>query len=671
MLRDGKWTKIQARELVPGDIIRVRLGDLVPADAKILEGTVEVDQSALTGESMAVEKGEGDVLFSGSVVRRGGEATCIVMLTGSHTYFGKTTELVKNAGSKSHIESLIFGIVRNLIILDIVLVLGIIAFSLLEHVSINQVLPFSLVVLIASVPVALPATFTIAMAIGALEMSKKGVLVTRLNAIEDAASMDVICMDKTGTITENRLRVVKPRAYKGSDEELIMYACLASDEASQDPIDLAIISYAKEQHISVNYANRTEFKPFDPSTKRTEAVIDMNGKKLTIIKGAPPQVVAKLCKRKYEEIEQDVESYASRGFRVIAVAVGGKELELLGIIPLYDKPRPDSKELITELNSFGVHAKMVTGDNYAIAKEVGAEVGMEGHVCTVQDIKEGKDSIDDCSIFAEVFPEDKFLIVKGLQDGGHVTGMTGGDGVNDAPALKQAEVGIAVSNATDVAKASASIVLTHEGISDIVEAVKSGRRIYQRMLTYTLNKIMKTMQVVIFLTTSFLVVRFFVTTPFDVILLLFANDFVTMSIATDNVRYSMKPERWNVKALTMSSGILSALLVLEGFIVLWLGLKLGLRPSGIHTLVFDTLVFSGLFTVLMVRERKRFWHSMPSKWLALSIVIDIIVISSISVAGILVTPIPLMDVLITLAFTFSWMILMDLVKNYVFKYYDL
>ncbi len=668
VLRDGRWTNVQARELVPGDVIHVRLGDIVPADVKVIEGEVEVDQSALTGESLAVEKKEGAILYSGSIIKRG-EAEGLVVTTGAKTYFGKTTELVQNAKVKSHIESLILGIVKYLITIDVTLVLLMVIYSFFTKVPLSNVIPFALVVLIASIPVALPATFTIAMAIGALEMSKKGVLVTRLNAIEDASSMDVLCMDKTGTITENKLYVVDPIVMQGNEEELIRSAVLASEEAGEDPIDKAVINYAKEKGVKVDFSVRKSFTPFDPSTKRSEGIIVENGSEIKVVKGAP-QVVGSLCGMS-DEIKDTIDKLAMRGFRVIAVGKGKEDnLSLLGLLPLYDRPRKDSATLISELKDLGVSVKMITGDNKAIAGEIAKEVRIEGSPCSISDVKEGKEKVDECGVLAEVFPEDKFFVVKSLQKEGHVTGMTG-DGVNDAPALKQAEVGIAVSNATDVAKAAASVVLTHEGIVDIVDAVKSGRRIYQRMLTYTLNKIMKTIQVVIFLTTSFFVFRFFVTTPFDIILLLFANDFVTMSIATDNVRYSKSPEKWNVKPLVMSSAILSTMLVLEGFTGVLISMKLGFSQGEIQTFVFDLLVFSGLFTVLMVRERKRFWHSAPSKWLLLSIIGDILVISLISILGILVSPIPPVSIVYVILLTFGWMVVMDFVKNLVFRKYGL
>ncbi len=352
------------------------------------------------------------------------------------------------------------------------------------------------------------------------------------------------------------------------------------------------------------------------------------------------------------------------------MAAGTDKLEILGVIPLYDPPRKDSRDLITELKQLSVSPVMITGDNSLIAEEVAGEIGLDKKLCNAENIKGNYAGASDCSVFAEVFPEDKYYIVKALQKSGHIVGMTG-DGVNDSPALKQAEFGVAVASATDVAKASASVVLTHSGLTDIVDGIKSGRRIYQRMLTYTLNKIIKVIQIVFFLTLSFFVVGFFVTTAFDVILLIFANDFVTMAIATDNVGYSIKPERWNVNSLISSSVILSAFLVVESFIFLYIGLYAGLRISQIHTFIFDMLVFSGQFTVYMVRERKRFFNSMPSKILLLSSIVDIIIISFISYYGILVTAIPLKFILISIGLTFIWMVFMDTIKNVVFRHYKL
>ena len=668
VLRDKKWVAMPARLLVPGDVVHLRLGDVIPADIKIMDNELEIDQSALTGESLSVTRKKDGTVYSSSIVKRG-EANGLVISTGAKTYFGKTTELVETAKTKSHIEELIMSIVKDLITIDVILVIALIFFSIYAGVSLTDVIPFALVVLIASIPVALPATFTIAMALGALHMSRRGEIVTRLSAIEDAASMDTLCMDKTGTITEDKLTLREPKVYSGDRLGLILYASYASERESEDPIDNAILDFAETNSIKPDYSLRTKFVPFDPAIKRTEAVIQENGVQTRIIKGAP-QMVAGLSEKVPDSYIDDVKYFSSQGFRIISIAAGTDNLEIKGIIPLYDPPRKDSKMLISELKEINVSPVMITGDNRLIAQEVAGEIGLDKKLCDATSARSNAVSSVDCSVFAEVFPEDKYYIVKALQKTGHIVGMTG-DGVNDSPALKQAEFGVAVSSATDVAKASASVVLTHPGLTDIVDGIKSGRRIYQRMLTYTLNKIMKTIQVAFFLTLSFFVVRFFVTTPFDVILLIFANDFVTMSIATDNVGYSLKPEKWNVKSLISSSVILSSMLVIEGFIFLYIGMYSRLGINQLHTFIFDMLVFSGQFTVYMVRERKRFFSSRPSNILLISSVLDILVISLLSYYGILVTAIPPEFIVISIGLTFIWMVFMDSIKNIVFRHYKI
>jgi H+-transporting ATPase len=670
VLRNGSWDQITSTELVPGDVIHVRMGDVVPADVKIEHGEVEVDQSALTGESNPVRRGINREIFSGSIVRKG-EVTGLVVATGAKTLFGHTAELVSSAKSVSHLEKLILSIVKYLAVIDVVLVIGLVAFSFIYNVPLVNAVPFSLVVLIASIPVALPATFTIATAYGAIDLSKKGALVTRLNAVEDAASMDSICFDKTGTLTKNELTVQEPVLFESTREEITKYAMLASDESSLDSIDLAVIKFGKSAGINLEGFRITEFTPFEPSIKRTQAKVETSDGMITVTKGAS-QVLAAMCPGiMINEVMERAKELSLRGYRTIAVAMNdGNSWKFSGLIPLHDPPRDDSKELIGKLKEMGIIPRMITGDSTPIAEEIAKEVGIGQNVSRISDVISGKTKVEECNAFAEVYPEDKFSIVKILQKEGHITGMTG-DGVNDAPALKQAEVGIAVASATDIAKASASIVLTHEGLIDIVSAVEDGRKIFQRMLTYTLNKIIKTVQVAIFLTTSFFIFRFFVTTPFDVILLLFANDFVTMSIATDNVRFSKNPERWNVRSLVGSSFSLAVLIVLESFSILIIGMRLGLNNDQIHTFIFDMLVFSGQFTVYMVRERGRFWNSKPSKWLLSATVADVIFISFISWAGILVTAVPIIDVLLVLALTFVSMAIIDLGKNYVFRHYGL
>ena len=670
VIRDKKWKQIPSAELVPGDVVYVRMGDLVPADLKIIFGEVSVDQSQLTGESVPVRRTSNEVIFSGSVLNRG-EANCVVLFTGSKTMYGRTAELVKSAKSESHLEQLVIGIVKYLAIVDISLVLGLIVFSLFFKVPLNEVIPFSLVVLIASIPVALPATFTVATTYGALDLSKKGALVTKLSAVEDAATMDSICFDKTGTLTQNRLTVSDPIPFGITTQELISFAMAASNESSLDSIDLAIINYGKKIDATTERFTIKKFVPFDPSTKRTECLIDIDGKEVLVAKGAPQVITEMFEPRRIDEISDKVTSLAVKGYRSIGVGVSrdGKK-EFSGIIPLRDPPLPDSADLIKKLKSLGLKTRMITGDSAPIAKEISKEVGIGENICRISEVRKGEKNVEDCDTFAEVLPEDKFFIVKSLQKTHHITGMTG-DGVNDAPALKQAEVGIAVSSATDVAKASASIVLTHPGLSDIVYTVEDGRKIFQRMLTYTLNKITKTIQVVVFLTVSFFIFRFFVTTPFDIILLIFANDFVTMSIATDSVRPSVNPEKWNVRSLLGSSISLAAFMVVESFIALVIALRLGLNQNQIDTFIFDMLVFSGLFTVFMVRERGKFWNSMPGKWLIISTIADITFVSLMSFLGILVTPIGVKFVAISLGLAFLSMVIIDELKGPIFEHYKI
>ncbi len=669
--RDSTWNAISADELVPGDIVHVRMGDIVPADIKIISGEVLSDQSALTGESKEVRRGPGESIYSGSIMKRG-EATGLVYATGGSTLYGKTTELVQSARSQSHLETLILDIVKYLAAIDTILVASLLIFSYITGTDLVDAIPFSLVVLIASIPVALPATFTVASAYGALDLARKGSLVTRLTAIEDAASMDTICFDKTGTLTQNRLTVADPVAFQCDRETLVRYALLASDEASQDSIDMAVIDYARRNGIDSNGYSVDRFYPFDPSRKRTEAEVTFNGKKIRVAKGAP-QILLNICKfEDPENVMKIARDYAVRGYRTIGVSAETEQgkPEFCGLIPLHDPPREDSKELVRRLKDLGLSTKMITGDSVQIAQEISTEVGIGSRVFRMSEFSADKSSIDSYDAFAEVFPEDKYNIVKSLQKSSHITGMTG-DGVNDAAALKQAEVGIAVATATDVAKASASIVLTHEGLSDIVSAVEDGRKIYQRMLTYTLNKIIKTVQVAIFLTISFFIYRFFVTTPFDVILLIFANDFVTISIATDNVSFSKKPEKWRVNSLMGSSISLAILVVLESFVILQIGIFLGLSVPEIHTYIFEMLVFSGQFTVYMVRERSRFWKSIPGKWLITASAGDIAVVLAISTFGILVAPVPLYASLLVLLLTFVAMALIDNVKGMVFRHYSI
>ena len=638
VLRDGQWQTIPALELVPGDAVHLRMGDLVPADLRLLDGQIQLDQSSLSGESLPVEATTGAAVFSGSVVTRG-EANGEVSTTGMQTRFGKTAGLVRDAKTVSHLETMIFGIVKYLVVMDIALVAALLVYALAMGLPLTDVAPFSLILLVASVPVALPATFTLATALGSQELAKRGVLVTRLSAIEEAAAMDVLASDKTGTITENRLTLAALRPAQGIDERaLLKFAALACDAATQDPIDLAILAAAERQGLPAMSPKRLRFIPFDPQTRRSESFFEEAGAIRRAVKGAALEVAALVGESR---IEADVEALAANGYRVLGVACGDESaLRFAGLVALDDPPRQDSAALIDNLRQLGVKVLMVTGDGAATAKTVATAVGIGERICPAGRLADmPADSLTDCDVFAQMFPEDKFRLVATLQQAGHVVGMTG-DGVNDAPALKQAEVGIAVSNATDVAKAAASLVLTNPGLANVVAAVETSRRIYQRMLTYTLNKIIKTLEIAIFMSVGVMLTGVFVITPLLIVLLLFTNDFVTMSIATDRVEFSRKPERWRVSSLLRTATPLAALVLILSFAVFFIGRDgLHLPLPQLQTLIFVMLVFTGLGNVYLVRERRHFWQSRPSRWLLVSSLVDIVIVCLLATRGILMAPV--------------------------------
>jgi H+-transporting ATPase len=665
--RDGQWRIVPARELVPGDVVHIRMGDILPADMVLTEGIIEMDQSALTGESMPVEVAVGQTAFAGAVVERG-EATGIITLTGTNTKFGKTAELVRQAKTASHLQEIIFSIVRALLIADAVLVVLVVAYAFVMHIAWADILPFALIILVASVPVALPATFTLATALGAADLAKQGVLVARLTAIEEAAAMTVLACDKTGTITENRLSLHTVRAYAPfTDEDVIRYGAQASRPATQDPLDLAIIAGALQRQI-VLPGKRLNFTPFDPSTKRSEALYALeDGSQLRVVKGAAQAIAALVNKN---GIEADVAALAEQGNRVLAVAAAPADLplQLVGLLGLMDTPWPDSQEMIARLNDLGVRVVMVTGDDALTAQAVAAQVGISGQACSADTLNgSAEEKIKACNIFAGVFPEDKFKLVQLFQKAGQVVGMTG-DGVNDAPALKQAEVGIAVASATDVAKAAASLVLTTPGLTSIVNAVQTSRKIYQRMLTYTLNKIIRTFQIALFLSLSFVLTREFVVTPLLIILLLFANDFVTMSIATDNVSYSPKPDQWNVRQLVSAALGMSIPVLLLSFGFYAVARNMLQLPIGqLQTLMFVMLVFTNQANVFLVREREHFWKSTPSRWMLMGTIGDILVVTLLATRGILMNAIPLKFVGISLLVVIAFMFVADYIKLGIFK----
>ncbi len=665
--RDERWQLVSARDLVPGDVVHVRMGDIAPADLRLGDGQVQIDQSVLTGESLPVEVGPTRPVYAGALVTRG-EATGVVTATGARTYFGKTADLVRTAKTVSHLQETIFAIVKYLVALDVLLIAALLVYCLVTALPLADAIAFALVLLVASVPVALPATFTLANALGARELASSGVLVTRLSAIEEAAAMDVLACDKTGTITQNRLRLaaLEPRV-AGDDNRLLRVAAQACDDATQDPIDLAILDAARERGLLADMPQRVRLVPFDPQTKRSEAIYRSNGAEQRVLKGAA-RMIASLCAGA-PDVGPDVERLAAGGYRVLGVAAGaGETLQLVGLVALQDPPRPEAADVIRELSALGVRVLMVTGDGLATARAVAGAVGLGERAASAETLRgDLVRHVPDCDIYARVLPEDKFQLVAALQRAAHVVGMTG-DGVNDAPALQQAEVGVAVANATDVAKASASLVLTNPGLSDVLAAVQTSRQIHQRMLTYTLNKIVKTLEIALFLSLGLLLTGVFVITPLLMVLLLFTNDFVTMSIATDRVSFSSKPDRWHIRTLMLSGGALAACLLAFSFIVFfacrtWLALSL----AQLQTLIFLMLVFSGQGTVYLVRERGHYWSSRPGRWLLLATLADIVVVSALAALGLLMAPVPLTLIAGLLLLLMGYLTLLDFVKVPLFR----
>ena len=662
--RDGTWQVVDAAGLVPGDVVHVRVGDIVPADLTVDTGTVSVDQSVLTGESADVAVTPGGTCYSGSVVHRG-EATGEVTATGSRTYFGHTAQLVSTAKTATHLEETIFNVVWALLALDGALVVAIVVYGIVAHLPASELLPFVLILVVATVPVALPATFTLATSVGALELVRSGVLVTHLSAIEEAAAMDLLCTDKTGTITENRLSVVGVHPFAAhTDDEVLALASAASDEATQDPIDLAVLRAASDAGVPSPGA-RIRFVPFDPATKRSEATLRAGGSEVRVVKGTPA-VVASLADGggpAHGDVESAVAHLAAHGDRVLAVASGGDRLDLVGLVALGDPVRPDSADLVAHLGDLGVRVVMVTGDAAPTALAVAGQVGLGSRLGSVEDLRSRRRGEIDFDVVAGVLPADKLALVERGQRSGHVVGMTG-DGVNDAPALKRAEVGIAVASATDVAKDAASLVLTGEGLGDVVAAVETGRRVYQRMLTYTLNKIAKTFQVSLFLGLGLLTTGAFVTTPRLVLLLLFANDFVTTSLATDRVGFSPRPDRWRVPSLSLAALGVALPWLAVSFATYFVGrnaLQLGLAET--QTLVLVMLVATGQATVYLVRERGHLWSSRPSAWMLAATITDLVVVTVLATRGILMAAVPLLDIVVLFASLLAVSVALDFLKG--------
>jgi H+-transporting ATPase len=681
VLRDRNWQTIDAIKLVPGDIILVKLGDIVPADVKIVRGNLSVDESSLTGESLPAERSENSIVYSSSIARQG-EATCLVLNTGGNTFFGKTASLVKIAKPVSHQEEVMLTIVRYMMYLGIVSSFAVGIYALVLHIPFLMILSFIVTFLIGAVPVALPAVLTIVQAAAGSQMAEKGALVTRLDAIEDAASISVVCFDKTGTITQNKLSVVSSAASPGfSEDDILRIAALASSADNMDLIDSAILNAAAARGLATKGCAQLSFTPFSPATRRTEAVIECAGSRYHVLKGAVP-IILELCSATSESARSDINAqvalFAQKGYRTIAVARACEGAapesppELIGILALADPIRSDSRAMIADLRALNVKPIMLTGDSLAIAREISVQAGIGPNIISIKELDgmdEGAQARKVAQIdgFAEIFPEDKYRIVKLLQKSGYIVGMTG-DGVNDAPALKQAEMGIAVSNAADVAKASASVVLTQEGVGVIVQAIRLSRRTYQRMLTWVINKVTKVVQVLGLLVAGFFLFRNMILSMLDMSLLVFANDFVTMSLATDNAKDAQAPNQWKVKNITLASLAIGLLLAAQGIGGIFIGQDLLRLDFGhMQTFVLLTLIFTSQFRVLIVRERRCFWDSMPGTLLLVSTGSTMAIFFLMGAFGFIIPALGARETALALAYSLVFTAMLDCPKRLFFR----
>jgi H+-transporting ATPase len=663
--RDGTWKTVPATELVPGDVVKLSLGAVVAADVHLTEGEVLLDQSMLTGESVPIEASAGFQTYAGALVRRG-EAVAEVTATGARTKFGRTAELVRTAHVVGSQQKAVLRVVRNLAGFNGIVIVLLVAYAWFLEMSLDEIIPLILTAVLASIPVALPATFTLAAALGARALAKRGVLPTRLSAVDEAASMDVLCADKTGTLTRNALTVTTVHPMPGFDQaHVLALAALASSDGGQDPVDGAIRAAAANDVVA-DAPRLIKFAAFDPAKKMSEATsTDSTGNPQRIVKGAFAVVIdlaqpSPAATAAANELE-------AKGFRVLAVAVGSATaMKLAGLVALSDPPRPDSAALVTELHGLGVRTVMVTGDAPATAAIVAKAVGLDGAICPPGPIP---DSVrpEQFAVFAGVLPEDKYKLVKAFQKGGNIVGMCG-DGANDAPALRQAQMGIAVSTATDVAKSAAGMVLTEPGLAGVVAAVGEGRVTFQRILSYTLNSITKKIVQVLFLAIGLIMTGHAILTPLLMVLIMITGDFLGMSLTTDNVRPSPMPNAWRIGNLTVAGVIMGiGELVFCTSVLAFGAYRMGFDIGALRTLAFVVIVFGNQATMYTNRERRHLWSSRPSFWVIISSFADILVSSALAIGGIAMTPLPAWIVIATFAAAAVFAVILDLVKVPAFR----
>ena len=681
--RDDKWITPAARELVPGDVIRVRLGDIVPADSRLLSGDpVEVDQSALTGESLPATRKSGEAIFSGSIIRMG-EIDALVYATGGSTYFGKTAQLVEQAHTVSHFQRAVLKIGNYLIIFAGILVALIITVAIFRGDPILTTLQFALVLTVASIPVAMPTVLSVTMAVGARLLAKKQAIVSKLIAIEELAGVDILCADKTGTLTQNKLTLGDPFCVNNiSVDQVILYAALASRAENNDTIDLAVLGGVKNKQ-ELQAFQVQHFQPFDPVHKRTEAIVKAaDGKMFKVTKGAP-QVILELSANSAHvkpAVESAVNEFAARGFRSLGVAKAEADgsWQFLGVLPLFDPPREDAKVTIETARQMGIEVKMVTGDQLAIALETAKKLGMGTNILDANglgDVKKQENtatalSIEKADGFAQVFPEHKFHIVDVLQKQGHIVGMTG-DWVNDAPALKKADCGIAVSGATDAARAAASIVLLTPGLNVIIEAIKESRCIFQRMNSYAIYRIAETLGIMVFMTLSILIFNFYPLTAVMIVMLALLNDGAILSIAYDNVRYSNKPESWNMRLVMGIASVVSVIGVIDNFGLFYIGKHfLHLDLAVIQTLMYLKLSVGGHFKIFITRTRGPFWSIRPAKILLLAVFSTQILATLVAVYGLFMPSIGWKLALMIWGYSLVFFLINDRIKLIAYRFFD-
>ena len=681
--RDGKWTNPSARELVPGDVIRLRLGDIVPADARLLEGDpIEVDQSALTGESLPATCAPGEAVFSGSIIRQG-EIDALVYATGADTYFGKTAQLVQEAQTTSHFQRAVLKIGNYLIILAVTLVVLILVVALFRGDPMLTTLQFALVLTVAAIPVAMPTVLSVTMAVGARLLARKEAIVTRLAAIEELAGTDVLCSDKTGTLTQNKLTLGDPFSLDGVDgDQVILSAALASRAENHDTIDQAVLAGLKDNTELKGY--RVEhFQPFDPVHKRTEASIrGADDIIFKVCKGAP-QVIMALSANAAQvaaAVDKAVNGFAARGFRSLGVARTDAQgaWQFLGVLPLFDPPREDARATIATALAMGVKVKMVTGDALAIARETSDKLGLGSNILDAAGFGDTKhhetgqlaDAIEQADGFAQVFPEHKFHIVDVLQQRGHIVGMTG-DGVNDAPALKKADCGIAVSDATDAARAAADIVLMTPGLTVIIDAIKESRKIFQRMNSYAIYRITETLRVLLFMTLAILIFNFYPLTAVMIVMLALLNDGAILSIAYDHVHYKDEPEAWNMPTVLGVATVLGIIGPVAAFGLFYLGERVyHLDRAHIQTLMYLMLSVAGHLTIFLTRTRGPFWSIGPAPILLFAVLGTQILATLIAVYGVFMAPLGWGWALVVWGYAVLWFLLSDRVKLLAYRLFD-